>query len=71
MYKYTKIGVFMQRTIRSSNTGIKRNAAGALPAYGLYEPGFEHDSCGVGFIAHLDGEARHSIVHKGITILQK
>jgi len=60
----------MQRTIRSSNPGIKRNAAGALPACGLYEPGFEHDSCGVGFIAHLDGEARHSIVHEGIKILQ-
>ncbi|NQT57901.1 MAG: hypothetical protein HQ557_02855, partial [Bacteroidetes bacterium] len=60
----------MQRAVRSSSPGIKRNAAGALPAYGLYEPGFEHDSCGVGFIAHLDGEARHSIVRDGIKILQ-
>ena len=60
----------MQRIIDPTRHGIKRNAAGALPAYGLYEPGFEHDSCGVGFIAHLDGEARHSIVHEGIKILQ-
>ncbi|MCK5155939.1 MAG: glutamate synthase large subunit [Spirochaetales bacterium] len=60
----------MQSAIDLSRSGVRRNAAGALPASGLYEPWFEHDSCGVGFIAHLDGEARHSIVCEGITILQ-
>ena len=23
---------------------------------GLYDPEFEHDACGVGFVAHLKGE---------------
>jgi glutamate synthase (NADPH) large chain len=62
-------------TVRTENavsnvpaSGI-RNASGALAASGLYAPRFEHDSCGIGFIAHLDGEARHSVVREGISIL--
>ena len=46
------------------------NAAGVKKAQGLYDPSFEHDSCGVGFVAHLDGEPRHAIVEDGIRILQ-
>jgi glutamate synthase (ferredoxin) len=37
---------------------------------GLYRRQFEHDACGVGFVAHLDGVARHSIVEQGVTILK-
>jgi glutamate synthase (ferredoxin) len=29
----------------------------------------EHDSCGVGFVVHIKGEARHDIVEKGLEIL--
>ncbi len=29
---------------------------------GLYDPAFEHDSCGVGFVAHIKGERSHQIV---------
>ncbi len=47
-----------------------RNASGRLGSYGLYEPSFEHDSCGVGFIAHLDGEPRHAVVADGIQVLK-
>ncbi len=36
---------------------------------GLYDPEFEHDACGVGFVAHLKGEASHNIVSKGIELL--
>ncbi len=44
------------------------------PAYlpkkeGLYDPQFEHDACGVGFVAHLKGEKSHDIVKKGIELL--
>ncbi|HBL46338.1 MAG TPA: glutamate synthase subunit alpha, partial [Planctomycetaceae bacterium] len=36
---------------------------GQLPeAHGLYDPEFEHDSCGVGFVAHIKGERSHQIV---------
>ncbi|MBF0522246.1 MAG: glutamate synthase large subunit [Candidatus Omnitrophica bacterium] len=37
---------------------------------GVYDPAFEHDSCGVGFIAHLKGQKSHAIVEKGIEILE-
>ena len=36
---------------------------------GLYDPWFEHDACGVGFVAHLKGEKSHNIVQKGIELL--
>lgn len=36
---------------------------------GLYDPAFEHDACGVGFIAKIDGEKSHDIVKDGVQIL--
>ena len=37
---------------------------------GLYDPAYEHDACGVAFVAHLDGVARHSIVEQGLEALR-
>ncbi|MEI6985411.1 MAG: glutamate synthase large subunit [Rhodospirillaceae bacterium] len=36
---------------------------------GLYDPRNEHDSCGVGFVAHIKGEKSHKIVDQGLEIL--
>ena len=36
---------------------------------GLYDPQFEKDACGVGFICHLQGEKSHKIIGKGLEIL--
>ena len=36
---------------------------------GLYSPEFEHENCGIGFVAHLKGEKSHSIISKGLEIL--
>jgi glutamate synthase (ferredoxin) len=36
---------------------------------GLYDPQFERDACGVGFIVHMQGEASHAIVEQALTIL--
>jgi len=36
---------------------------------GLYDPRFEHDACGVGFVANIQGKASHEIVRKGVDIL--
>src|SRR5438105_12124443 len=35
-------------------------------ASGLYDPRFEHDACGVGFVARLSGEPGHDIVAKAV-----
>ena len=44
----------------------------ALPAaQGLYHPAHEHENCGVGFLANIDGKASHSIVTRGMNILCK
>jgi glutamate synthase (NADPH/NADH) large chain len=37
---------------------------------GLYDPTHEHDSCGVGFVAHIKGKKSHAIVEQGLTILK-
>ena len=34
-------------------------------SFGLYDPGFEHDSCGVGLIAALDGTPRRDVSRPG------
>ncbi|MEM9353317.1 MAG: glutamate synthase-related protein [Planctomycetota bacterium] len=42
-----------------------------LPAkQGLYDPANEHDSCGVGFVAHIKGERSHQIVHDAGVVLR-
>jgi glutamate synthase (ferredoxin) len=33
---------------------------------GLYDPRFEHDACGVGFVARLSGQPGHDIVAKAV-----
>lgn len=37
---------------------------------GLYRPDFEHDACGVAFVADLHGTQSRSIVEMGITALE-
>ncbi len=32
----------------------------------LYDPRMEHDACGVGFVAHIDGERTHGLVEAAI-----
>ncbi len=37
---------------------------------GLYDPALEHDSCGVGFVAHIKGERSHQILLDAETVLR-
>src|SRR6185312_9050638 len=48
---------------------FRRNAA-HLAAHGLYDPAEEHDACGVGFVATLDGAPRRDVVEAGINALK-
>ena len=36
---------------------------------GLYDPAFEHDACGVGFVVDMHGRASHRIIDLGIASL--
>lgn len=37
---------------------------------GLYYPGYEHDACGVGLLADMQGVKSHAIVEKGLQVLE-
>ncbi|MUL40780.1 glutamate synthase large subunit [Streptomonospora sp. PA3] len=37
---------------------------------GLYDSAYEHDACGVGFVADLSGRRGHEIVEKALTVLR-
>src|SRR2546423_2115773 len=36
---------------------------------GLYDPAYEHDACGVAFVADLAGRRSHDVVVKGLAAL--
>ena len=36
---------------------------------GLYNPGNEHDNCGIGFVAHIKGKPSHEIIQRGLDVL--
>ncbi|MGB6162104.1 MAG: glutamate synthase large subunit [Pseudonocardiaceae bacterium] len=40
------------------------------PAAGLYDPSYEHDACGVAFVADLAGRRDHRIVQNALTALR-
>src|SRR5581483_3003100 len=44
--------------------------AAHLAAHGLYDPREEHDACGVGFVAAIDGKPRRAVVEAGINALK-
>ncbi len=41
-----------------------------VPA-GLYRPEFEHDNCGIGFVAHIKGRKSHQIVSDSLQMLRR
>ena len=46
------------------------NEKESLSENGLYDCSNEHDACGLGFLANLNGGKNHAIINSGITILQ-
>ena len=40
------------------------------PKQGLYDPSFEHDACGLGFVADIKGRKSHRIVQQAVEILR-
>ena len=42
---------------------------GPPPKQGLYDPQFEHDACGVGFVVNVKGKASNQIVQQALDVL--
>ncbi len=56
---------------KNHNMHDRDPSPGPPAANGLYDPAYEKDACGVGFIAHIKGHKSHGIVEDAITMLQR
>ena len=43
---------------------------GFPPKQGLYNPAYEKDACGIGFVANIKGRKSHAIVEHGLQVLE-
>lgn len=43
---------------------------GLPAAQGMYDPRFEHDACGIGFVAHIEGRRTHRVLEMGLEALR-
>jgi len=43
---------------------------GPPPKAGLYDPQFEHEACGVGFIVNIKGRKSHAIIQQALQVLR-
>jgi glutamate synthase (NADPH/NADH) large chain len=44
---------------------------GIPKAQGLYDPSMEHDACGIGFIANINGNKSHEIMEDALNLLKR
>ena len=48
----------------------QRPPYGLPPKQGLYDPRFEKDGCGIGFVANIKGHQSHDIIEKSLNVLK-
>ena len=60
---------FTPESAESFVEAFKRNSK-YLAEHGLYDPSHEHEACGVGLVASIDGTPRRDVVTAGIEALQ-
>ncbi len=56
--------------IQQESTQVYRQRFQAPGKSGLYDPRFEHDACGTGFVADMHGRQSHTIVDQALTVLE-
>ncbi|WP_168123632.1 glutamate synthase large subunit [Paenibacillus sp. HB172176] len=49
---------------------MKERIFGLPPKQGLYDPQFEKDACGMGFVANIKGRKSHKIIQQALTLLE-
>ncbi len=49
---------------------MTHNRIGLPPKQGLYDPQFERDACGMGFVANIKGVKSHAIILQALTVLE-
>src|SRR6201995_2629109 len=58
----------MQTESQMQKDNAKKNL-GLRPKQGLYDPQFEHEACGVGFVVNVKGRKSHEIIQQALTVL--
>jgi len=48
-----------------------RPGGGVAAPHGLYDPAYDHDACGVGLVADLQGRASHALVETALDVLRR
>jgi glutamate synthase domain-containing protein 2/glutamate synthase domain-containing protein 1/glutamate synthase domain-containing protein 3 len=56
--------------IASDISETRENKIGNASKQGMYDDGFEHDACGMGFVADISGRKSRSIIEKGLQVLR-
>src|SRR5437764_9256785 len=59
----------MARKSKFRSWGQQTRRVGPPPKQGLYDPQFEHESCGVGFVVNIKGQKSHAIISQALEIL--
>src|SRR3954469_20134244 len=59
----------MNRDSEHKLTRKLQSRTGPPPKQGLYDPQFEHEACGVGFVVNIKGAKSHSIISQGLQVL--
>jgi len=52
-----------------SHQGPPRQRTSRPGKQGLYDPAFEHDACGVGFVVDIKGRKSHAMLQQGLQVL--
>ncbi len=55
---------------KDSTPSPRRRTLGPPPKQGLYDPAFEHDACGTGFVVDMHGRKSNQILKQAIQILK-
>src|SRR6266850_7396158 len=63
------ISEIMKRKADKKALKNPRRQTGPPAKQGLYDPQFEHDACGVGFVVNIKGKKSHAIIRQAIQIL--
>src|SRR5215203_5861209 len=54
---------------RMKTNGTREPRTGPPPKQGLYDPQFEHEACGVGFVVNIKGRKSHEIIQQALQVL--
>src|SRR5437773_2602882 len=65
----TIVQPFSQKGMLMAEGQRRAAVPGPPPAQGLYDPRYEHDACGVGFVVDIKGRRSHTIVQRALQVL--